>query len=152
MKLKAQNVIEFTFVFIAVMSIFFTIIELSLYLRAQYSVQNIANEIVANLQIVAQNASSEEEIMTQATQIVKQSAGLLNLGDSNYTLSGSNGDYTISSDFQKQGASALVAIINLDENYKSEVTAGVTYTYSGIFLYRNGKALSSGAVQSIQKF
>ena len=63
LKSKAQNVIEFSFVFLVIMSIFLSIIELALFWRARFSVANIANEIVANTQIAAQNANSESDVV-----------------------------------------------------------------------------------------
>lgn len=152
MKLKAQNVIEFSFVFIVIMSIFLAIIELTLYWRAQFSVTNIANEIIANVQIKAQNTKVESEIVSAAQQALKKSAGLVNLSDTNFILSGSNGNYSIKSSFTKLGAPALIALINIDNLDTGDISVGVVYTYTGIFLYREGKAISSGSAQGIQKY
>lgn len=152
MKNRAQNIIEFTFVFIVVMSIFLSMIELALYWRARYSVDNIANELIANIQITAQNTTSYDEIVNKAILTVKSRAGLLNLSDSDFVKSGSDGSYTIASSFMKHSKPALMVFINLNNLSKNDVSVGVAYTYTGIFLYQQGRAVSSGAAQSIQKF
>lgn len=152
MKKYAQNVIEFAFVFLVIMSIFLSIIELLLYWRARHSVSNIANEIVANMQIEAQNTKTESQIVNSALNAFKKSAGLLNLANENYTIDGSSGSYKITCSFQKKGKSALVALININNLERGDISAAVIYIYSGIFLYQDGREISSGPVQAIQKF
>ncbi len=152
MKKQAQNILEFSFVFIIIMSIFLSIVELSLYWRAKHSVVNIANEIVANMQIEAQNTKSMPRIANSALQTLKKSSGLLNLEGSNFTITGNGGSYTISSNFQKLGKPALRAFISINNLEKGDLSAGVFYTYSGIFLYQKGREIFSGPIQSVQKF
>lgn len=152
LKSKAQNVIEFSFVFLVIMSIFLSIIELALFWRARFSIANIANEIVANTQIAAQNANSESDVVLCALNSLKKSAGLVNLSDSAFSSSGSNGSYRISSNFTKAGSPALVALLNINNLERGDISAGVVYMYTGIFLFREGRAVSSGAVQSVQKY
>lgn len=152
MKIKAQNVIEFSFVFIVIMSIFLAMIELALYWRAQFSVTNIANEVIANVQIEAQNTTSEAQIVEYAKNSLKKSAGLLNLSGSEYTVSGSDGSYTIVSTFLKHGIPALVAFLNIDDLGRGNISIGIVYAYTGIFLYREGKSISSGSAQGVQKY
>ena len=98
-KKTGQNIIEFVFVFFVTMSIFLSIIELSLYWRAKYSIANIANEISANVQIASQNSKSANTIIEVAQNSLKKSAGLLNLESSTFSLSGSNDSYQIKSNF-----------------------------------------------------
>ena len=148
----AQNIIEFVFVFLVTMSIFLAIVELGLYWRAQYSVSNIANEITSNLQPIVQNADSEQEVLDAALDQVKKSSSLLNLSDSGFNVSGSNGSYTISSDFKKQNQSALVVFLNLPDYHNSGFDISVAYRYCGIFLFREGKTLTTTPVHSIEKF
>ncbi len=148
----AQNIIEFVFVFLVTMSIFLAIVELGLYWRAQYSVSNIANEITSNLQPIVQNADSEQEVLDAALDQVKKSSSLLNLSDSGFNVSGSNGSYTISSDFKKQNQSALVVFLNLPDYNNSGFDISVAYRYCGIFLFREGKTLTTTPVHSIEKF
>ena len=109
----AQNIIEFVFVFFVTMSIFLSIIELSLYWRAKYSVANIANEVSANIQVVAQNTKSADKIIEAAQNSLKNSVGLLNLEGSDFSLSGTNNSYQIKSNFIKNNQSALVAFIDI---------------------------------------
>ena len=148
----AQNIIEFVFVFLVAMSIFLAIVELGLYWRAQYSVSNIANEITSNLQPIVQNADSEQEVLDAALDQVKKSSSLLNLSDSGFNISGSNDSYTISSDFKKQNQSALVVFLNLPDYHNSGFDISVAYRYCGIFLFREGKTLTTTPVHSIEKF
>ena len=148
----AQNIIEFVFVFLVTMSIFLAIVELGLYWRAQYSVSNIANEITSNLQPIVQNADSEQEVLDAALDQVKKSSSLLNLSDSGFNISGSNDSYTISSDFKKQNQSALVVFLNLPDYHNSGFDISVAYRYCGIFLFREGKTLTTTPVHSIEKF
>lgn len=152
MKKNAQSILEFSFVFIIIMMIFLSIIELSLYWRARYSVVNIANEVMANVQIEAQNTQSQYQIAQNALNTVKKSAGLLNLENSTFTLSGSGGSYVISSNYQKKGKSALKVFLDINNQEKNDISTGAAYIYSGIFLFKNGKEVSSGAIQSVQKF
>ena len=142
MKKYAQNVIEFAFVFLVIMSIFLSIIELSLYWRA----------IVANMQIEAQNTKTESQIVNSALNAFKKSAGLLNLANENYTIDGSSGSYKITCSFQKKGKSALVALININNLGRGDISAAVIQIQSGIFLYEDRRGISSGPVQAIQKF
>lgn len=148
----AQNVIEFAFVFIVIMTIFLAIIELALFWRAQYCVQNIAAEITANIQITAQNTKTEAAVVNRAVQILKARSGLLNLSSSGFNQSGSDGSYIVASTFQRGSAPALSAYININNLEKCDITSGIVYNYKGIFLYQNGRAISSGPSQSVQKF
>lgn len=152
MKKLAQSILEFSFVFLIIMSIFLSIIELSLFWRAKHSVVNIANEIIANIQIQAQNTKSTSEIGACALKTVEKSAGLLNLEGTSFILNGNNNYYTITSNFKKKDKSALSVFISINNLEKNDISAGVSYIYSGIFLYQKGKEIFSGPIQSIQKF
>lgn len=151
-KINAQNVIEFSFVFIILLSVFLSIIELALYWRSCFCVSNIANELVANVQIKAQNTSSEYAIAQYASEVLEKKAGLLNLSNSSFVVSGSNSVYKISSTFTKNSSPALVAILNISDIKRNDINVGVSYLYTGIFLFKQGRVISSGAVQSVQKF
>ncbi len=148
----AQNIIEFVFVFLVTMSIFLSVIELGLYWRAKYSVANIANEIIANIQIVAQNSRSYDEILNATLVAVNKSAALLNLSGENFDVTGENGSYVLKSSFKKQGQSALVVFLDVDDLPSSDIRIAAAYCYSGIFLFNNGKTITSSAVYSIQKY
>lgn len=151
-KHSAQNIIEFVFVFLVTMSVFFSIIELGLYWRAKYCVANLANEVIANIQITAQNRQSEQEIINNALTAVKKSSGLLNLSNTEYSVLGSNGSYTIKSNFLKQGQSVLVVFVDIHDIKNSDVRVGAAYRYNGIFLFKDGKTISSVPMYSVQKF
>lgn len=148
----AQNIIEFVFVFFVTMSIFLSIIELSLYWRAKYSVANIANEVSANIQVVAQNTKSADKIIEAAQNSLKNSVGLLNLEGSDFSLSGTNNSYQIKSNFIKNNQSALVAFIDIRNLNNGDVCTAIAYSYSGIFLFQKGKAITSSPSCSVQKF
>ena len=107
---------------------------------------------MANVQIEAQNTQSQYQIAQNALNTVKKSAGLLNLENSTFTLSGSGGSYVISSNYQKKGKSALKVFLDINNQEKNDISTGAAYIYSGIFLFKNGKEVSSGAIQSVQKF
>lgn len=147
----AQNIIEFVFVFFVTMSIFLSIIELSLYWRAKYSVANIANEVSANIQVVAQNTKSADKIIEAAQNSLKNSVGLLNLEGSGFSFSGSNNSYQIKSNFIKNNQSALVAFIDIRNINNGDVCTTIAYSYSGIVLFQKGKTITSFSC-SIQKF
>ncbi len=151
-KFLAQNVIEFSFVFIILLSVFLSIIELALYWRSCFCVSNIANELMANVQVKAQNSSSESEIAKYALSVLEKKAGLLNLSGSSFVVSGSNSVYKISSTFIKNSSPTLVAILNINDVKRNDINVGVSYLYTGIFLFKQGRVISSGAVQSVQKF
>lgn len=151
-KKTGQNIIEFVFVFFVTMSIFLSIIELSLYWRAKYSIANIANEISANVQIASQNSKSANTIIEVAQNSLKKSAGLLNLESSSFSLSGSNDSYQIKSNFTKNGQSALVVFVDIRNLKNSDICTTVAYNYSGIFLFQNGKTITSSPSCSVQKF
>ena len=151
-KCSAQNIIEFVFVFLVTMSIFLSVIELGLYWRAKYSVANIANEITANIQIVSQNTKSHDEILQSALLFTKKCSGLLNLSDSQYALSGSDGSYLIKSDKVKHGQSILAVFINIDTSSNSNVKVIVSYRYSGIFLFKDGVTITSAVSNSLCKY
>ncbi len=151
-KKTGQNIIEFVFVFFVTMSIFLSIIELSLYWCAKYSIANIANEISANVQIASQNSKSVDKIIESAQNSLKKSAGLLNLESSSFSLSGSNDSYQIKSNFTKNGQSALVVFVDIRNLKNSDICTTVAYNYSGIFLFQKGKTITSSPSCSVQKF
>ena len=149
---KAQNIIEFIFVFLVTMSIFLSVFELGLYWRAKHSVAMIADEVIANIQVVFQNTKSEERTLQEALQIMNRSAGLLNLENTAFSLEGSDGSYTIKSNYTKSGQSALVLFLFINNLANSDITATISYRYNGIFLFSTGKTITSSVVRSIQKF
>ncbi len=148
----AQNIIEFVFVFLVTMSIFLAIIEMGLYWRAKYCVANIANEIISNVQITAQSTKSQEKTLDKAIETIEKTAGLLNISDTKFNFSGTNGSYVIKSDFQKHGQSALVVFLNINSFKNNDIRVAVAYRYSGLFLYSKGTTITSGVSYSIQKF
>lgn len=150
---SAQNCLEFTAVFVLVLIIFIAIIEISLYWRVRFCTQNIANEIVANAQIVAQSTTNRTEVLTSVENILTARQGLLNVPNKGYKTANMGSDKVIiSSVFLKDGTNALSAQVEFDSPDISSFSVQLTYHHSGIFLYQGGVDINSSEVHSVSRF
>ncbi len=152
MKKIAQALVEFTFATFLLFFIFLLIVDFALYFRAKYTVSNIANEVVANVQLESENATDTQVILDAFEAEIIERAPLLNVPDNDFILDSGVEMMVLSSTTTKNSNPAIVAHIYFDDLPRHSFVFTLMYEYTGFIIHRNGTLISSGSIQSLQQF